>query len=38
MRLVTFAIAGAERLGALIAGDRRIVDFAAATAGETPPR
>jgi 2-keto-4-pentenoate hydratase/2-oxohepta-3-ene-1,7-dioic acid hydratase in catechol pathway len=37
MRFVTFAIAGAERLGALIAGDRRIVDFAAATAGEMPP-
>jgi len=30
MRLVTFAAAGAQRVGALIDNDRRIVDFAAA--------
>ena len=30
MRLVTFAVSGAERVGALIDGDRKIVDFAAA--------
>ncbi len=35
MRLVTFAAAGAQRIGALVDNDRRIVDFAAAepTAG-----
>ena len=30
MRLVTFAASGAQRLGALVDGDRRIVDFIAA--------
>ena len=30
MRLVTFAASGAQRIGALVDGDRRIVDFAAA--------
>ena len=30
MRLVTFAASGAQRVGALVDNDRRIVDFAAA--------
>jgi 2-keto-4-pentenoate hydratase/2-oxohepta-3-ene-1,7-dioic acid hydratase in catechol pathway len=30
MRLVTFAASGAQRIGALVDGDRRIVDFVAA--------
>ena len=30
MRLVTFLASGVERIGALVDGDRRIVDFAAA--------
>ena len=32
MRLVTFAASGVQRIGALVDGDRRIVDFAAAPA------
>ena len=36
MRLVTFAAAGAARLGAFIDGDRRIVDFAAAQSEAGP--
>ena len=36
MRLVTFAASGAARVGALVDGDRRIVDFAAAQ-GEAGP-
>jgi 2-keto-4-pentenoate hydratase/2-oxohepta-3-ene-1,7-dioic acid hydratase in catechol pathway len=36
MRLVTFAAAGRQRLGALIDGDRRIVDFAAALGDGNP--
>jgi 2-keto-4-pentenoate hydratase/2-oxohepta-3-ene-1,7-dioic acid hydratase in catechol pathway len=36
MRLVTFAASGAERIGALVDGDSRIVDFAAAQNGENP--
>ena len=36
MRLVTFLASGAQRLGALIDGDRRIVDFAAAGGGVDP--
>jgi 2-keto-4-pentenoate hydratase/2-oxohepta-3-ene-1,7-dioic acid hydratase in catechol pathway len=34
MRLVTFTVAGAKRLGALVNGDRLIVDFAAASSGD----
>ena len=37
MRLVTFAASGAERIGALVDGDSRIVDFAAAQGGANPP-
>jgi 2-keto-4-pentenoate hydratase/2-oxohepta-3-ene-1,7-dioic acid hydratase in catechol pathway len=36
MRLVTFATSGGERLGALVDGDRRIVDFAAARGDAGP--
>jgi 2-keto-4-pentenoate hydratase/2-oxohepta-3-ene-1,7-dioic acid hydratase in catechol pathway len=36
MRLVTFAASGAQRLGALVDGDRRIVDFIAARADAGP--
>lgn len=36
MRLVTFAASGRQRLGALIDGDRRIVDFAAALGDGNP--
>ncbi len=36
MRLVTFVASGNERIGALIDGDRRIVDFAAARADAGP--
>jgi 2-keto-4-pentenoate hydratase/2-oxohepta-3-ene-1,7-dioic acid hydratase in catechol pathway len=36
MRLVTFAASGAERIGAFVDGDRRIVDFAAAQGGANP--
>jgi 2-keto-4-pentenoate hydratase/2-oxohepta-3-ene-1,7-dioic acid hydratase in catechol pathway len=36
MRLVTFAAAGAERLGAFVDSDRRIVDFAAARSDAGP--
>jgi 2-keto-4-pentenoate hydratase/2-oxohepta-3-ene-1,7-dioic acid hydratase in catechol pathway len=36
MRLVTFAASGAQRLGALLDKDRRIVDFAAATDAANP--
>jgi 2-keto-4-pentenoate hydratase/2-oxohepta-3-ene-1,7-dioic acid hydratase in catechol pathway len=36
MRLVTFAAAGRQRVGALIDGDRRIVDFAAALGDGNP--
>ena len=36
MRLVTFVASGNERVGALIDGDRRIVDFAAARADAGP--
>ena len=32
MRLVTFAAPGAQRVGALVDDDRRIVDFAGAQA------
>jgi 2-keto-4-pentenoate hydratase/2-oxohepta-3-ene-1,7-dioic acid hydratase in catechol pathway len=37
MRLVTFAASGAERIGALVDGDSRIVDFAAVQGGANPP-
>jgi hypothetical protein len=36
MRLVTFAVAGAKRIGALADGDRRIVDFLAARSDAGP--
>jgi 2-keto-4-pentenoate hydratase/2-oxohepta-3-ene-1,7-dioic acid hydratase in catechol pathway len=36
MKLVTFVASGTERIGALIDGDRRIVDFAAANSGADP--
>jgi 2-keto-4-pentenoate hydratase/2-oxohepta-3-ene-1,7-dioic acid hydratase in catechol pathway len=36
MRLVTFLASGAERIGALVDGDKRIVDFAAAGGGANP--
>jgi len=36
MRLVTFAASGANRVGAFVDNDRRIVDFAAAGAGADP--
>jgi 2-keto-4-pentenoate hydratase/2-oxohepta-3-ene-1,7-dioic acid hydratase in catechol pathway len=36
MRLVTFAASGAQRIGALVDGDRRIVDFAAAPGAAGP--
>jgi 2-keto-4-pentenoate hydratase/2-oxohepta-3-ene-1,7-dioic acid hydratase in catechol pathway len=36
MRLVTFLASGAHRIGALIDGDRRIVDFPAAGGGGDP--
>ena len=36
MRLVTFAASGAQRIGALVDGDRRIVDFAAAPGAADP--
>jgi 2-keto-4-pentenoate hydratase/2-oxohepta-3-ene-1,7-dioic acid hydratase in catechol pathway len=36
MKLVTFVASGTERIGALIDGDRRIVDFAAANGGADP--
>src|SRR3984957_4006009 len=36
MRLVTFAASGAQGIGALVDGDRRIVDFAAAPAPPAP--
>ena len=36
MRLVTFAASGAQRIGALVDGDRRIVDFAAADPAAGP--
>ena len=36
MRLVTFAAANAQRIGALVDGDRRIVDLAAADGGGGP--
>jgi 2-keto-4-pentenoate hydratase/2-oxohepta-3-ene-1,7-dioic acid hydratase in catechol pathway len=36
MRLVTFAAAGAQRIGALVDDDRRIVDLAAAAGTATP--
>jgi 2-keto-4-pentenoate hydratase/2-oxohepta-3-ene-1,7-dioic acid hydratase in catechol pathway len=36
MRLVTFAASGAQRIGTLIDGDRRIVDFAAAPGAAGP--
>jgi 2-keto-4-pentenoate hydratase/2-oxohepta-3-ene-1,7-dioic acid hydratase in catechol pathway len=37
MRLVTFAAAGMERIGALADDDRRIVDFVAARGGDAGP-
>lgn len=37
MRLVTFAASGVQRLGVLIEGDRRLVDFAAAAGGDAGP-
>jgi 2-keto-4-pentenoate hydratase/2-oxohepta-3-ene-1,7-dioic acid hydratase in catechol pathway len=36
MRLVTFAASGAQRIGALVDGDRRIVDLAAAPGAAGP--
>ncbi len=36
MRLVTFTASGAQRVGAIVDNDRRIVDFAAAGAGADP--
>jgi len=36
MRLVTFAASGAARLGALVDGDRRIVDLVAARSDAGP--
>lgn len=36
MRLVTFAASGAQRIGALVDGDRRIVDFATADPAAGP--
>jgi len=36
MRLVTFAASGRQRLGALIDGDRRLIDFAAALGDGNP--
>ena len=36
MRLVTFATSGAERIGTLVDGDTRVVDFAAAQGGANP--
>ena len=36
MRLVTFTASGAQRVGAFVDDDRRIVDFAAAGAGADP--
>jgi 2-keto-4-pentenoate hydratase/2-oxohepta-3-ene-1,7-dioic acid hydratase in catechol pathway len=36
MRLVTFAASGAQRIGALVDSDRRIVDFAAADGAAGP--
>jgi 2-keto-4-pentenoate hydratase/2-oxohepta-3-ene-1,7-dioic acid hydratase in catechol pathway len=36
MRLVTFAASGAQRIGALVDGDHRIVDFAAAPGAAGP--
>jgi 2-keto-4-pentenoate hydratase/2-oxohepta-3-ene-1,7-dioic acid hydratase in catechol pathway len=36
MRLVTFAASGAQRIGALVDNDRRIVDFAAADGAAGP--
>src|SRR5438874_1552700 len=36
MRLVTFTASGAERLGAFVDNDRRIVDLAAAGGGAEP--
>jgi 2-keto-4-pentenoate hydratase/2-oxohepta-3-ene-1,7-dioic acid hydratase in catechol pathway len=36
MRLVTFAASGAQRIGALVDNDRRIVDFAAADRADHP--
>jgi len=37
MRLVTFLASGAEHIGALVDGDRRIVDFAAAAGADAGP-
>jgi len=36
MRLVTFAASGAQRVGALVDNDHRIVDFAGAGGGGDP--